>query len=328
MQDAKYTVGWICALPLEMALARAMLDEELARPLHDTNVYTFGRIGNHNVVIACLPAGQTGTNSAANVTSQLRSSFPSIRMGLLVGIGGGAPSKKHDIRLGDVVVSQPSTSSGGVIQYDFGKTVQEGKFVQTGQLNSPPEVLLRGVAKLRAEHSLHGHKLSKYLSEAAEKHPQIRSDCAYQGREHDRLYDPHYDHPNDERDCVNCDTDRLVHRSERNQTIPAVFYGSIASGNQVMRHGRTRERLVETLDVMCFEMEAAGLMNNFPCLVIRGICDYADSHKDKKWQRYAAAVAAAYAKELLYTIPAEQVRETAEVAKNQGMWNIITHDTF
>jgi hypothetical protein len=51
--------------------------------------------------------------------------------------------------------------------------------------------------------------------------------------------------------------------------------------------------------LLCVEIEAAGLMNDFPCIVIRGICDYADSGKEKTWQEYAAAVAAAYAKELL-----------------------------
>jgi nucleoside phosphorylase len=60
-------------------------------------------------------------------------------------------------------------------------------------------------------------------------------------------------------------------------------------------------------------MEAAGLMDNFPCLVIRGICDYADSHKNKQWQGYAAATAAAYAKELLSMIHPSQVEETPAV---------------
>ena len=84
---------------------------------------------------------------------------------------------------------------------------------------------------------------------------------------------------------------------------PFIHYGLIASGDQVMRHGATRERLRKELNVLCFEMEAAGLMDDFPCLVVRGICDYADSHKNKRWQGYAAATAAAYAKELLSVIP-------------------------
>jgi hypothetical protein len=59
--------------------------------------------------------------------------------------------------------------------------------------------------------------------------------------------------------------------------------------------------------MLCVEMEAAGLMDELSCLVICGICDYADSHKNKRWQPYAAATAAAYAKELLSIIPAQEV---------------------
>ncbi|KAL2012539.1 hypothetical protein VTN00DRAFT_64 [Thermoascus crustaceus] len=77
-----------------------------------------------------------------------------------------------------------------------------------------------------------------------------------------------------------------------------------------MKHGRTRDKLAQELGILCFEMEAAGLMDNFPCLVIRGICDYADSHKNKIWQEYAAATAAAYAKELLSVIHTNQILET------------------
>src|SRR5947207_1086722 len=126
-----YTVGWVCALSTELTAAMTMLDEEHAPlPQHpqDDNTYTLGRIGEHNVVIACLPTGQMGNNSAATVASQMRYSFGAIRFGLMVGIGGGVPSEKHDIRLGDVVVSNPGKNDGGVIQYDSGRTVAEGRF--------------------------------------------------------------------------------------------------------------------------------------------------------------------------------------------------------
>src|SRR5215471_3106469 len=105
-----YTVGWICALPSELTAAMALLDERhsaLGQHAADVNSYTLGRMGQHNVVIAGLPAGQTGNNSAAIVAARMRSSFAGIRFGLMVGIGGGVPSKEHDIRLGDVVVSKP-----------------------------------------------------------------------------------------------------------------------------------------------------------------------------------------------------------------------------
>jgi hypothetical protein len=65
----------------------------------------------------------------------------------------------------------------------------------------------------------------------------------------------------------------------------------------------TRDKLAKELGVLCFEMEAAGLMNTFPCVVIRGICDYCDSHKNGIWKPYASAMAATYAKRLLNIIP-------------------------
>ena len=117
-----YTVGWVCALPSEMAAAKVMLDEihpDLAeQDPSDHNNYILGKIQNHNVVIACLPAGVYGLTPAATVAKDMLRTFKSIRFGLMVGIGGGAPSSNHDIRLGDIVVSQPSGTSGGVIQYD------------------------------------------------------------------------------------------------------------------------------------------------------------------------------------------------------------------
>jgi hypothetical protein len=63
-------------------------------------------------------------------------------------------------------------------------------------------------------------------------------------------------------------------------------------------------------------MEAAGLMDSFPCLVIRGICNYADSRKNKRWREYAAAAAAAaaYAKEILSVIAASLVAKTPAVS--------------
>ena len=95
-----YTVGWICALPSEMAAARAMLDEHhnpLQQNWRDHNTYTLGRIGRHNVVLTCLPTGVIGALSAARVASQMLQIFKGIRFGLMVGIGGGVPSEKNDI---------------------------------------------------------------------------------------------------------------------------------------------------------------------------------------------------------------------------------------
>ena len=295
-----------------------MLDERhdpLPQNPHDDINYSLGRIGNHNVVIACLPLGVSGTTSAARVASTLSYTFPSIKFGLMVDVGGGAPNKRNDIRLGDVVVSKPSQNSGGVIQYDFGKTLQEGRFLRTGSLRRPPDVLLNAVSTLQARHLMGEPELTKYLQEIEIKYPKMQRTYAYQGTSNDTLFEPEYIHTTDEDTCLGCDPLKEIRRPSRSDTTPIVHFGLIASANQVMRDAVTREALRRAMDVLCFEMEAAGLMDTFPCLVIRGISDYADSHKNKRWQPYAAAVAAAYAKELLNVIPASHVASTRTSAE-------------
>ncbi|KAE8328480.1 nucleoside phosphorylase domain-containing protein [Aspergillus sergii] len=311
-QPAEYTIGWICALPLELAAAKAMLDEihdSLCTPLNDQNNYTLGNIGPHNIVVAGLPAGIYGTTSAATVATRMLATFPSIRFSLIVGIGGGVPSGTADIRLGDIVVSKPNGRLGGVVQYDYGKTVANGIFEQTGALNKPPQALLTTVAKMQAEHMMRGDRIHNYLSQMIAAYPR-RQNFTYPGQERDYLFRADYDHEGSYPTCENCDPAQRVDRKVRMQNTPVVHYGTIASGNQVIKHGQTRDRIAQQQGILCFEMEAAGLMDNFPCLVIRGICDYADSHKNKDWQEYAAATAAAYAKEFISMTPARQVEIT------------------
>ena len=304
LRREEYSVGWVCALPIELAAAKLMLDEEHQRPgqdLKDSNLYTLGRIGEHNAVIACLPAGQMGNNSATVVAMQMKSAFPSIRFGLMVGIGGGVPSGEADVRLGDVVVSQPHMGHGGVVQYDFGKTTPSG-FVLTGFLNMPPTILLHAIANVRSNELIGRSGLSRYLSRL--------SDLAMFKRDNagpDILFEASYNHTGGTT-CGSCSKDMVVNRQLRGNQEVVVHYGTVASGNQVMKDAATRDIVSSEFGgVLCFEMEAAGLMNNFPCLIIRGICDYADSHKNEKWQAYAAGTAAAYAKEVLSVIPALEV---------------------
>lgn len=318
----EYTVGWICALPVEFAAATKMLDEQhhdLPLDGNDTNLYVLGRIGDHNVVITCLPAGQMGTNSAAAIAAQMKSKFVQIRFGLLVGIGGGVPSAEADIRLGDVVISQPYLQHGGVVQYDFGKAEEGGRFRRTGFLNTPPTVLLNALAKLRANRLQGRSNLSTYLSAITDL-PAF----TYNNAGTDVLFQPDFNHAGGTT-CDQCSRDRVVTRNSRASQGPVVHYGTIASGNQVVKDGETRDRLSSELNgVLCFEMEAAGLMNNFPSLVIRGICDYADSHKNKKWQPYAAATAAACARELLSIIPGlevDKIRAADKAEQPQQMNN-------
>jgi len=314
MSDPKnYTIGWLCAVHTEYVAARALLDKEHARPEyvseHDNNDYTLGKIGKHNVVIAVLPDGEYGTDSAASVARDMLHSFPNVRIGLMVGIGGGVPSRRHDIRLGDIVVSSPRNGTGGVFEYNFGKTIQDQSFRQTRFLNQPPTVLRTAVNGLKAQYEDCGHRLEEVISGILEKKQRLRQKYKRPDPSSDRLYQPEFTHPpNNEASCAAVcgdDPSALVLRLERTESEdnPTIHYGTIASANRLMKDALIRDTLAKEKDVLCFEMEAAGLMNHFPCLVIRGICDYADSHKNKEWQGYAAMAAAAYAKDLLYRIP-------------------------
>ncbi|KAF4485928.1 Ankyrin repeat and KH domain-containing protein mask [Colletotrichum fructicola Nara gc5] len=305
----EYTIGWICAINTEFVAARAFLDESHGKPegvaQNDDNNYALGRMGQHNVVIAVLPKGEYGTTTAATVARNMVHSFPNVRVGLMVGIAGGAPSENHDIRLGDIVVSSRSGGKGGVFQYDYGKSMQNGSFVETGALNQPPQVLLAAVNGLESDYAMDGHQLDSKIEEALKRYPRLRKSHSRPPGISDRLYQPNVTHPPDSTsDCLqDCSDDpaQLVPRRQRSEfdDDPAIHFGLIASGNQVIKNAQIRDKLAADKGVLCFEMEAAGLMNHFPCLVVRGICDYSDTHKNKSWQGFASMVAAAYAKDLL-----------------------------
>jgi nucleoside phosphorylase len=293
---------------VELAPVKALLDQtHPSLPTQrDQNSYTLGAIGGHNIVIAILP--EIGTSSAATVGTQLLNDFPSVRFGLLVGIGGGVPdlANEIDIRLGDIVVSKPTKAAGGVVQYDMGKETVNG-FERTGTLNKPPAVLRAAVQQLVAQHELEDSHVPLYLSKMLEKFSKMKEKYTHPGAEHDRLFATAYEHQGG-KTCASCDSSQVVRRPPRSSLIPFIHYGTIGSANRVVKNAAQREKLKSgDLDIMCVEMEAAGLMDSFPCLVIRGICDYADSHKNQKWQPYAAAAAAAYMKEILSIIPAQEV---------------------
>ncbi|KAH7242738.1 nucleoside phosphorylase domain-containing protein [Fusarium tricinctum] len=306
----EYTVGWICALPVEMAAAEGMLDEVFQHPgqgMLDDNIYVVGRIAHLKMVIVCLPYGVAGTTSATRVAEQMRQTFTALRYTLLVGVGGGMPSKEFDVRLGDVVVSAPSASSPGVVQYDYGKDIQNDRFITTGHLNLPPARLLNAISRLESQEVLRLSgtifPMARNIDMLQAKYANSERNWSYPGRDKDLLFNSSYDHEEGYQTCEMCDKAYLEERPQRGSIRPQVHYGTIASANRVMRNGAARERLRLDKNALCVEMEAAGLMNNFACLVIRGICDYADSHKNKDWQLYAAVTAAAYAKELLSVMP-------------------------
>ncbi|KAK5677770.1 hypothetical protein LTS10_009653 [Elasticomyces elasticus] len=324
-----YTVGWITALPNERAAGESMFDakhdsapQDFRRNTSDPNAYSWGKIGVHNVVIASLPAGEYGTNAAAAMAQGLISSLPHIRVGLLVGIGAGilgeqqpkeaTPEARQDtalvvrreMQLGDVAVSVPKGTTGGVVQFDFAKvqTVEgQEKITRIGWLNSPPIAMRTALTKLQAQHDLEYSKVPVLIEQAFERYPKLRTK---------------YSHPG-QRTVPKVDTYHPRHGAavaREPKEIPEIHYGVIASSNTLVKNAQYRDDMLrdlgsEGVDPICIEMEAAGLMNGFPCLVIRGICDYADEHKNDDWQAYAAIAAAAYAKEFLQCVDAMDVRQ-------------------
>ncbi|KAK2926843.1 P-loop containing nucleoside triphosphate hydrolase [Fusarium oxysporum f. sp. vasinfectum] len=222
-----YTVGWICALNSESVAAQAFLDEEHEGPRavaqNDNNNYALGRIGNHNIVIAVLPDGEYGTAVAA-----------------ASGIGGGAPGPNHDIRLGDIVISSRDGGRGGVFQYDFGKTIQNQSFQETGFLDQPPMVLRTAVSALKGRYDLKGHRLNDDVDMAFKKIKK-RKKYSRPPASSDRLYRPDITHPphSTEGCSVVCGDDpfHILARAERDEEDdnPAIHYGLIASANQLMK---------------------------------------------------------------------------------------------
>ncbi|KAL2204863.1 purine and uridine phosphorylase, partial [Sarocladium strictum] len=303
-----YTVAFVFAMSFEMWAMRYMLDEEhrdLPKSDGDENSYKLGKLCGHNVVLAWLP-GEQGNSQAARVATNLSRTYKNIKWRFLVGVGGGINNEKHRIRLGDVVVSMPNMAHAGVARYDLGRDT-DSEFQQKGFVQPPPEYLRGIVEGMKADIRRQDSRMTEFLDavlspddeddEVAEayKRPPENSDILFP----DDV--PHKAGEN--QSCLDrCDLTRAVaHPPRKREGEPRVWYGLIASGDSVMANTTSRAEKIRRLqaDVLCFEMEAAGVMTAFPCLVIRGICDYADTHKHKEWQHYAAATAAACAKDVL-----------------------------
>jgi nucleoside phosphorylase len=329
-----YTVAWICPLVVEQFAALAMLDEKherLPQPEHDHNTYNLGSIYGHNVVIARLP--MAGNCFAATVVAQLRNTYPRLRFGLLVGIGGGVPTSTDEgpIRLGHVVVSQPVGQHSGAVQYDHGKA-EANKFVRKGYLAPPPHVLLNAALEAQVHRlGMSTDPLAAHLNRIDTSKPRLRH-FKRPKADQDYLYEPGYIHLDREKSCklCGCDTSKRVIRDaedsdddsicDNDDDWVVIHRGTIASGEVVMRDGLQRDALAQEHEILCFEMEAAGALNDFPCLVIRGISDYSDSHKNDKWHGYAAAVAAAYARELFNHMPVDEVKQ-CKIAERGDLMN-------
>ncbi|SCV39880.1 related to ankyrin 3 [Fusarium fujikuroi] len=302
-----FEIAIICALTLEADAIEALFDHHwegdgppFDKEPGDPNAYSTGVIGRFNVVLAYMPG--MGKVNAATVAVNCGKSFPSIKLALVVGICGVVPftPTKDEIVLGDVIISN------GVIQYDFGRQFPE-RLVRKDTLLDVPgrpsleiRTFLTKLQGLRHRRQLDA-KIESFL-DVLRQDPELHAE--YPGLTEDKLFQATYRHADDQKSCeqAGCKGD-LVARSRLSRTDvppkPAVHFGLMASTDTVMKSGEDRDRIASKEDVIAFEMEGAGVWDSFPCIIIKGGCDYADSHKSKVWQRYAAATAAACAKAFL-----------------------------
>ena len=313
-----YSIAWICTLEMDLIAAKLMLDEEherLPETPSDDNVYTLGTIAGHNVVIS--GSFQSGFSAVATGINHMRRTFPNLKFGLSVGIGGGVPVKTDNglIRLGDIVVSIPTGGHSGVVQFTRGK-VKAVRFERIVALVPPPTLFLNAANDLAA-------KRARSRTDPVEDNikridTSIRGLWKYKhpGIAKDHLYETNYMHLNPGLPCDNsgCDPSKRVQRSadtegddDENEPHIVVHRGTIASGDSVIKDAELRDSLAREHELLCFEMGGAGTVNDFPCIVIRGISDYCDSHKNDEWHGYAAAVAAAYARQLFFHMPVDEV---------------------
>lgn len=275
----------------------------------------------------------------------------------MIGIGGGVSPK---VRLGDVVVSAPVYGLLGLVQWDLGIAQQGNNFRRIGALDKPPEALRSAMKKLQVRHHIDGFdkRVLSILEDIRSKAPHylqvenledvlFRADYPHESRKPANNKGEEINNENDDNDeeqenedgapnCQYCDRAKVVKRNPPNKKI-TIHYGLIASGNQVIKDADLRDKINKRFEqnVLCFEMEGAGITLSHPCLVIRGICgkfesnalvavsdpnhdiciDYSDSHKNYKWQRYAAVAAAAFAKELLEVVTPNQVNNMDPAAE-------------
>ncbi|KAL4778668.1 putative wd40 protein [Aspergillus varians] len=318
------TIAIFCALSYEAVAVKYSLDEEFTcRPKsigRKKYVYSFGRIADHYIVIA--RPHDMGIVKVAQCATAVSQQFPNVRLALMVGIGAGIASlPKHDIRLGDLVISLPKDGHPGVVQYDFVK-YERDKVILKGCLDKPPPILLSADGSLQEDEMMERHPLKRALRKLTNISMFKRPDTE------DILFDKKFHHVNRGSDCSGCEASSVkmvVSRPPRPNNQPIVHRGLILSGSGVVKSTQTRDQLHRRFtDALCFETEAAGIMDEIPCLVVRGICDYADTHKQDTWHHYAAAVAAAYCKTLLRKVDSQEVEEVTSMKELiQGVKKLV-----
>jgi nucleoside phosphorylase len=324
---AEFKIAVICAQTIEANAVVKLFDgfyddngDQYGKAPGDPNAYTTGRIGKNHVVLAHMPG--MGKGIASSVASYFKISYPGIELALLVGICSGVPygDDFNDIFLGDVIVSD------GLVQYDLGKRLPDQfmrKDTLRNNLGRPNQQIRSLLAMLRTDRRrrLLSDRLSRYLTVIGKELWRGRS--GYPGAQKDRLFNPSYRHKHHDALCdicgnssegracyralfatceeLDCQENMVIRRRNDSLETPkqAVHFGVIASGDTLMMSGQDRDKIASGEDIIGFETEGAGVWDNLPCIVVKGVYDYADSHRNKEWQSFAAASAAACMRALL-----------------------------
>lgn len=310
--------------------------DQYGRAPGDRNSYTPGRMGNYNVVLALVHMGKV---NAAGAAATMRASYTNLRLALLVGVCGAAPySHNGEILLGDVIISKTVVQHDFGRQYSDKFVRKETTEDSLGRPNKDIRNLIaifetdRGIDLLEDRTAYFVQQLQ---DEAARRkrpgkynHPGIANDKLFKTQYRHKHYtsgacdcckytgnaDPVCDEALDS-SCADlgCDERHLVARdrlkaidqrfeydgSRSTTSPPVVHVGAVASGDSVIKSAADRDRISEEVGVIGFEMEGAGIWDEVPSIVVKGVCDYADSHKNKAWQDFAAATAASACKAIL-----------------------------
>ncbi|KAF2116961.1 nucleoside phosphorylase domain-containing protein [Lophiotrema nucula] len=322
----EFRVAVICAVgpegrAVEKHFTKSWTVEEIGKDADDDNAYSLGCIGNTLVVLVWM--GEYGKTAAATAAKDLRYSFKHIRYAFVVGICGGVPTvhEGKEILLGDVIIST------GLQEYDRGKQYQDA-YCPAGETTKTQKHMRAFLVKMGSSDDSKEElqtACADHLQRLLDKNDAYAAEARYPGWQEDLLYQPTYVHKHrDATECHFCanSTEQcseardkacpelqcgkspehfVLRRRLQDQstpTCPSIHFGSVGSGDTVMKSGKHRDEIAAKGKVIAFEMEGAAVCSAFKSTlvsteVIKGVCDYADSHKSKKWQKHAAATAAA-----------------------------------
>ncbi|KAM0259122.1 hypothetical protein ACHAQJ_003493 [Trichoderma viride] len=292
-----YTIGWISFLDIEYVAAQEFLDDE-----HEGPKWVHQKDENYYTL------GRIGKHNV---------------------VIAALPRGENGVAAAAMVVKDMMYTFPNVRQNDSERRFQGARY-----LTRPPIYLLTAVTGLRRKHEIEGNDIDTTINNILQTNQRLQKEYGRPDLGSDNLYSSD---PVQTLDAGENLASKLIERPERSEIEDnlAIHYGLIASADGFIKDAQIRDILAEEFDVLCFETEVAGLMDSFPCLVIRGICDYSDRHRFKKWQGYAAMAAAAYAKALLEMLPVSNIdkmqiikadpeealeRQVKELADRENIW--------